>query len=238
MRRKAYPLVPVLGLVVAGCLWALAGSAAAQVSGPCTAAMNGVDVNRISTPGTALEVPYGGTIKVEVESQEPVTGRSVALEFAGIRWTVWSGAGVGSSWNHTMDVSKYSKYGVGLYKIVGESTGGNACTGTAYVRVTGKSPLTTVAGIAGSIVGLIGLGFLVGSVVSSVKRSSGARGIGNGVIAGILLAGSFLVLAQQFGVAYPTLTVVIVAGVAGVGLGALIPAGLHAATSGAGSAAR
>lgn len=236
-RRKTYPFLSVLGLAVAGWLWALAGSAAAQVSGPCTAAMNDVDVNQISTPGTALEVPYDGTIKVQVESQMPVTGQAVALEFAGVRWTVWSGTDTGTSWTHTMNVDKYAKYGVGLYEVVGESTGANACTGTAFVKVTGKSPLTTVAGIAGAVVGVVGLGLLLASVLAAAKPSGGVGGIGAGVFAGILLAGSFLVLTQQFGVVYPTLMVVIVAVAVGIVLGILIPVGLHAATGGGGAAA-
>lgn len=234
MRCKAYPFLLVLGLAVAGSLWALAGSAAAQVSGPCTVTMNGVGVGQISTPGTALEVPYTGTIKVQAESQAPVTGHSVVLEFAGVRWTVWSETKVGTSWSHTVNVAKYAKYGVGVYKIVGESTGANACTGTAYVKVTGKSPFTTVAGIVSAVVGVVGLGLLIASVSSAVKQapSGGSRGVGAGVIAGILLAGSFLVLTQQFGVVYPTLTVVVVTAVVGIALGILIPLGLRAATAG------
>jgi hypothetical protein len=231
-RRKAYPFLLVLGLAVASWLWALAGGAAAQVSGPCTAAMNDVDVNQISTPGTALEVPYDGTIKVQVESQAPVTGQKVALEFAGVRWTVWSGTDTGTSWAHTMNIATYAKYGVGLYKVVGESAGTNACTGTAFVRVTGKSPLTTIAGIASAVVGVIGLGLLLASVLAAVKPSGGVGGIGAGVIAGILLAGSFLVLTQQFGVVYPTLMVAIVAVAVGILLGILIPVGLHSVTGG------
>jgi hypothetical protein len=235
-RRKAYPFLSVLALAVVGWLWALGGSAAAQVSGPCTAAMNGVDVNQISTSGTALEVPYDGTIQIEVKSQESVTGQKVALEFAGIRWAVWSGTDTGTSWGHTMNVATYAKYGVGVYKVVGESTGANACTGTAYVKVTGKSPLTTVAGIAGAVVGVIGLGLLLASVVAAVKPSDGVGGLGAGVLAGILLAGSFLILTQQFAVIYPTLTVAAVAAGVGIALGILIPMGLHAAVGGGGAA--
>jgi hypothetical protein len=236
-RRKAYPFLSVLALAVAGWLWALAGTAAAQVSRPCTAAMNGVDVNQISTPGTALEVPYDGTIKVQVESQAPITGQTVALEFAGIRWTVWSGTSSGTSWGHTTDVAKYAKYGVGVYKVVGESTGAPACTGTAYVKVTGKSPLTTVAGIAGAVVGVIGLGLLFASVLAAVKPSGGVGGIGAGVLAGILLGASFLVLTQQFAIVYPTAMVVGGTLAVGIALGILIPVGLHAATAGGGGAA-
>ena len=69
-----------LAALTAGTVLMLAGSAGADVTGPCTATMNGVDVNTIDTPGTALEVPYNGTVSVDVVSSGAITSHAA---FAG-----------------------------------------------------------------------------------------------------------------------------------------------------------
>jgi hypothetical protein len=84
----------------------------------------------------------------------------VLLEFTGFPWTASSGADTGSSWQGTVDIAKYATYGVGLYKVVGESSGPGACSGAAFVKVTGKNPLGTVAGAgaaAATALGLVGI---------------------------------------------------------------------------------
>jgi hypothetical protein len=134
--------------------------------------MNGVDANTISTPGTALEVPYDGTISIEVTSEARISGHEARLEFIGsIPWTVSRGVDDGTSWSGSVDVAKYSKYGVGLYRVTGESFGAGACSGSAFVKVTGKSPLSTAAGAAAA--GLAGLGALgmIGSAVAAGRSA-------------------------------------------------------------------
>ena len=157
-RRSVQPLATLLLLGIAFLL-AIAAPAAGQVAAPCTATMNGVDANAISTPGTALEVPHDGAISIDVASAARITSHAVQLEFiGGIKWTVSEGADNGSSWSDTVAVATYTKYGVGLYRVFGESFGPGACTGSAFVKVTGKNPLSTAAGAGAA--GLTGIGAL------------------------------------------------------------------------------
>ena len=55
----------------------------------------------------------------------------------------------------TVDVGDYARYGVGLYRIEGETIG-TPCTGWAYVNVTGPFPLFTVAGAVGGVLTVAG----------------------------------------------------------------------------------
>lgn len=159
--RRALALL-FLAALATGMSLMLAGPAAADVTGPCTATMNGADVNTIDTPATALEVPFDGTVTVEVESSGAVTSHSVKLEpIGGVGFTASEGTDDGNRWSGTVHVADYAKYGVGIYKVTGTSNGPGACSGTAFVKITGKSPLTTAAGAAGAaltVVGAIGLG--------------------------------------------------------------------------------
>lgn len=165
----------------------LAATAAAQISGPCTATMNGRDVNSISTTGTALEVPYNGTVSVNYVSSGAITGHDVKLEFGGgFPWTVASGKDDGNSWSDSVSVDKYSKYGVGLYRVTGDTLGAGACSGSAFVKVTGKSPLSTAAGVAGAVLAALGMVGMFGSAVSVAgKGPQLARKMDEGAMAGL-----------------------------------------------------
>jgi hypothetical protein len=144
----------------------LAGTATAQITGPCTAIIAGVDADSAATPQTAVEVDKDQSIAIEVTGPEKFTGHKVMLEFAGVQWTVNEQSDDGKSWSDSVDVAKYAKYGVGLYKVIGVSTG-NPCTGTAYVNVKG-SPLGTAAGAAAAAMTIVG-GVLV--AVSAVRAA-------------------------------------------------------------------
>jgi len=171
LRRRSVALLFLA--LTAGSILLLSSSAGADVTGPCTATMNGADVNTIDTPGTALEVPYDGTVSVDVTSSARVTSHSVKLEpIGGLGFTASEGADDGNGWSGVVDVADYAKYGVGIYKVIGSATGPGACSGTAFVEITGKSPLSTAAGAAGAgltAVGVVGLG------VSSIRLRSRVR---------------------------------------------------------------
>jgi hypothetical protein len=104
---------------------------------------------------------------------------------------------------YSVDLSRYTKYGVGLYKLV-VSSGGASCSGSALVRVKGN-PLNSVAGIAGLIVALAGLLGVLGA--AGLAAHSGRLGIGKlllGLLAGLLGGLGAAVLLQQYGLVYPT----------------------------------
>ncbi len=175
-RRHALTLL-FLAALTTGTTLMLGGSADADVTGPCTATMNGVDVNTIDTPSTALEVPYDGTASIDVVSSAAITSHTVKLEpIGGLGFTADEGTDEGNGWSGIVDVADYAKYGVGIYKVTGTAEGPGACSGTAFVKVTGKSPLSTAAGAAGAGIAAVGAVGIVASALSArgkVRHDSG-----------------------------------------------------------------
>src|SRR5207302_6556124 len=103
-------------------------------------------------------------------------------EFGGFRWTVSSGTDNGTTWSGTANVKKYAKYGVGLYKVDGITIGPGACTGSAFIKVTGRNPITTVAGAVGTaaaVVGVVGLG------IGAAKATPSSGDLIDGVMRGV-----------------------------------------------------
>ena len=177
--RVPFFLLFVLGLtaLLAG---PLAGGASGEVSGGCTATLKGQDVGpRSSTkPADAIDVDAKDEIVATATSSAPITGYKVQLEAGGFKWTVARGTASGNSWQRSVSVDKYASHGVGLYKVLGISTGPGACTGAVLVNVKGKGPLTTTAGLVGAaLTGLGGIG-IVTSAVRAVRRGvpASARG--------------------------------------------------------------
>jgi hypothetical protein len=199
--------------------------AAAEISGPCTASIAGENVEGQGTG------PFSEPITVEKDSSVPVSMQAagqishlkVEIEFAGIRWTVRDKPSHGNSWSSTVDVNKYAKYGVGLYKVIGSSSGGVSCSGSALVKVKGN-PLTTVAGIVGLIAAIAGIGGLGVAVAMTLR--AGAMSFGRtlaGALFGIVAGLGLAVLLQEYGVMYPTIEAVI----GSVGIGGLFGIGMH-----------
>jgi hypothetical protein len=120
-----------------------------------------------------------------MQSAEGITRLRVQIEFAGFRRTVRDEPTSGTSWENSVPVDKYAKYGVGLYKVIGLSEGpAGTCSGSALVRVVGN-PLTTVAGAAAAgITALGGLGLAAAGVASALEGQAEGRAVEEGVTAG------------------------------------------------------
>jgi hypothetical protein len=194
-------------------------SALAEIEGPCQATVAGQNVatRDTSATGEPIKVREEARVPVTMTSQRPITSLKVELEFAGIGWTVHDEPTEGTSWARTVDVGDYSKYGVGLYKVVGTSGGqGFSCTGAALVEVDG-SPLTTIAGLVG--LGLAVVGGL-GVLWVAFRGPGGAPLLG--MILGVLLGAGAGVLLQQFAIVYPTMIVALIALGGGAALGLLM----------------
>ena len=74
--------------------------------------------------------------------------------------------GTGPDWGGSVNVDDYLKYGVGLYKIEGSSSGnpGWSCTGSGYVKLSDGSPLSKPIGQgATALFAVAGLGALASS---------------------------------------------------------------------------
>jgi hypothetical protein len=185
------------------------------MDGPCRATIAGeaVAAKDVSATGEPITVEENARVPVTMSATRPITMLKVEIEFAGIGWTVHDEPTEGTSWAKTVSIADYSKYGVGLYKIVGKSTGQSfSCTGAALVEV-GGNPLTTVAGLVG--LGLTILGAL-GILWVALRRPGAAPVVG--VLLGVLLGVGVAVLLQQFAIVYPTMIVALIA----LGGGALL----------------
>lgn len=220
MRRLLIGIAVVTGLSLAS-----APAALATIEGPCRASIAGVNVADRGTSATsdAIPVKEDARVRVTMSAAKPIDYLKVELEFAGIRWTVHDEPTSGTSWSKVVNVADYADYGVGLYKVVGSSSGsGLSCSGAALVDVQGN-PLSTIAG-------LVGLGLaILGGLGVALLALGGAGTVGRralGALLGIVFGLGLGVLLQEYGLLYPTQTVAIVLLAGGAVLGALL-AGLR-----------
>ncbi len=165
MKRHARRLLAAMAMAWTLTLFSsFAAPAWADVQGPCTATIAGVDVNDADSPGDAVEVNEDSRVEVTMNALQGqrFSSHSISLEFAGFSREVSSGTDDSDRWSDTVNVDDYATYGVGLYKVKGSAilSPSGSCSGDAYVKVVGRSPLTTVAGIAAAgvtVVGAVGL---------------------------------------------------------------------------------
>ncbi|HEY5478555.1 MAG TPA: hypothetical protein VIJ84_02955 [Gaiellaceae bacterium] len=214
------PLAAVAMLTIAAIV---VPSAAAEISGPCNATINGQNVKNQGTGAFAdpITVANDAIVPVTMSAASQISHLKIQIQFAGTSWTVRDKASHGKSWSSDVKVKNYAKWGVGLYKVVG-SSGGVSCTGSALVKVKGN-PLTIVAGIVGLVAALMGLGG-IGAAVAMTMRA-GAMSFGRslgGAVFGLIAGLGLAVLAQEYSLMYPTLG----AAIGSVGLGALFGIGL------------
>ena len=147
------------------------GVAGAEVDEGCEATLAGEDVGSRSSTDVddAIEVGAKDVVEVGGTSDAPIDGYRVEMEFAGFSWEVAADDTEGTSWSDEVDVADYARYGVGLYRVSAVVTGEGACSGAVLVEITGKSPLTTAAGIGALVVGAGGLALAASSVVKAGK---------------------------------------------------------------------
>lgn len=151
-----------LGAAFVALLVPLAATASAEVSGPCSGMIKGVDVSTRSSSkvSDAILVTKTEQVSVGATAAGTIDKYKIQMHFAGIAWTVGKGSADGNSWSKTVNVAPYARYGVGLYKVSGVSSGGANCTGAALVKVEG-SALTTPAGMASIVLAGIGMAGVV-----------------------------------------------------------------------------
>lgn len=147
--------------------------AAAQVTGGCSATIAGQDVGAARSARSAIEVGADDTITVSGSAPGPITGYEVYLSFGGIRFPAASGEVTDNDTSYTteVNVADYAVYGVGLYRVEAETTG-TPCSTWAYVKVTDRFPLFTVAGAIG---GAMTAGGFLGMLRAAMR--SGPKGV-------------------------------------------------------------
>ena len=216
--------IPLAALAMLTAAAIVVPSAAAEISGSCEATINGQNVKDQGTGAFAgaITVENDAIVPVTMSAGSQISHLKIQIQFAGMSWTVRNKASHGKSWSSDVKVKNYAKWGVGLYKVVGSSSGGVSCTGSALVKVKGN-PLTTVAGIVGLIATALGLGGIAAAVITTMK--AGSIGIGKsigGLLAGLIAGLGLAVLMQEYSLMYPTPA----AAIASVGFGGVFGLGL------------
>ena len=169
-------------------------TAEAQATG-CTASIAGTPVERIKDWPDALVVNADSTIVIRGQSQTPVTFLSIDLDFAGLRWGFRpeATAQVGARWAAQLDVAAQASQGVGLYHVVASTDG---CTAEGWIRVVGRSPFTTVAGLIATGILALGLAMQVAGLFAARR----GKGLALSIVGGIPTGIGALVLSQEFGI--------------------------------------
>jgi hypothetical protein len=188
--------------------------ARAETTGTCEVTFNGVEVGRIDSLASPLELRHDAVLTFEGTSETGTTRAAVQLRLIGFTLDEGSSgyAEPQTSFSAELPLDDVSPYGVGLYRIRGIVDG---CTSEAWMRITGRFPLATLTGLTAAGLTLGGLfGQLTGLLAR--RRSSPFLAAIGGVATG--LGGALL--GQQFGrleLSYLSLSVAI-AGAAGLGL--------------------
>jgi hypothetical protein len=196
----------VSGLVLAVASGIPSGAASAQPA-PATCLIetgSGVfDTGEADDPSNAIEIDVDDTVTVT----RPGDGLVVVVVWTGpvpLPVPVPTGGAGDTTTFHLGDVDWLT---VGLYRVDVFGPGADACAGTFWVRVTGRSPLTTVTGLSSLAVAVVGAAL----VAQAARRGQRQRcSIRRGVIGGVLFGAGGSFLLQQFG-ALPMLWPVIAA---------------------------
>jgi hypothetical protein len=160
----------------------------------CLLAINGHDVREYSAADAALRLNVNDVVQIDALSAERTSTTRVAVDLPiGPSITVETFRHQPARrFREVLRIADISDIGVGWYHIEVSS---GPCHGAFWVRVYGRSPLTTVIGIGAVVLAATGVALLVMSVLRARRRhSSFVVGVLGGLIAGIALC----LLAQQF----------------------------------------
>ncbi|MBA3552863.1 MAG: CHAT domain-containing protein [Actinobacteria bacterium] len=185
-----------IGVVAGAFCLAVAGggTSAAQVTGQCAVAVNGVDASRASSTDGAIEIDARDQLNIVAITAVPVSRVLLEAEFGPFTSTLADEAvsSQGTSLRLIVPVADHARYGIGLYRVRASADG---CTAVAWIRITGRSPWTTVAGVTGAVLLAIGLVLQALGVVRASRGGGWAAAALGGIPTGI----GAVVLAHQFG---------------------------------------
>ena len=111
-----------------------------------------------------LSSHHAAVIAVTAPTERP--RYKVEVELAGLRSTVGTGRGRDFGWRRALDVRNAATYGVGSYRLrVVTFVNGRTCAVAGRIDITGRAPITTVAGGAATLATLVGALVLLASLV-------------------------------------------------------------------------
>lgn len=185
-------------LVVLGWPLAIAAPTAASVEGECTATFNGVAVDLIDGLGSPLELDAGEILVFSGSAPAGTTVARLALVAGPVEVDSASTtyATPSSEFAATIDLDEITPYTVGLFRIRGTADG---CRVEAWLRITGRLPLATLAGLTGAGLAIGGLAGQLGAMASR-RRWTGVAA----AVAGVFTGAGAAVLGQQFGRLQPS----------------------------------
>jgi hypothetical protein len=192
-------------------MW-MSSPAAAQSASGCSATIDGVDLSTASTRSTALELDANSTVTVIARAPGPITSVNVRLLFGPFGVTVVNEAirSNEASYTEVVEVADIARWGVGLYKVEANTTG-TECSQTAYLKIVGRSALSTPVGLVALVLSVAGVAGLAGAAVAA-RRSLRAKPVLGGFGGGVAGLG-LVVLAQQQGALALDVVVVVIAAV-------------------------
>ena len=165
-------------------------------AGECVLAINGHDVREFADADNALRLNVDDVVQIDALSSEPTTVTRVSVDMPigpSIPVQTFRHRAGGAVHRATAD-GRHQRIGIGWYHVEVRS---GPCHGAFWVRVYGRSPLTTAIGAGAAVVLVAGVGVMVMALRRARRgRSSVVWGVIGGLIVGIALC----VLAQQFSV--------------------------------------
>ena len=162
----------------------------------CVLAINGHDAREFAQADAALRLDVNDIVQIDALSAEPTSTTRVAVDLPiGPSITVKTFRHQPAQrFGESLKIADISDIGVGWYHIEVDS---GPCHGAFWVRVYGRSPLTTVVGVGGLLLVATGVGLLVMSVLRARRqRSSHVLGAAAGLLVGMGLC----LLAQELSV--------------------------------------
>jgi hypothetical protein len=174
----------------------------AQVSGDCAVTFNGVEVDRIDSLNSPLELDTDDTLIFS--GTDPVGTRSAEIRMiigpATVESNTTTYATPEEEYLATITLDDVSPYGVGLFRAEGATDG---CSAAVWIRVSGRFPFATLTGLTALGLTLGGITGQLGAIASRRRWARSAAALG-GIATGIGLT----LIGQEFGrlqVSYPSL---------------------------------
>lgn len=180
---------------------------------------NGVPVERIDSLSSPLELDHEAVLTFEGTDPSGTTRARITLVLASIpidEAASTAGPQV-PAFAAALELEDLTPYGVGLYRIRGTT---DNCSAEAWLRITGRSPFATLAGLTA---GGLALGGLLGQAAALVARRRSTPYVA--ALSGVATGFGGALLGQQFGrlqLSYVSLGIVIGAAVALGGLAGLV----------------
>ena len=168
---------------------------AVQRADECVLAVDGHDVREFADADQALRLNVDDIVQIDALSSVPTSTTRIAVDLpVGPSIPVKTLRHQPSQrFTESLRIADISDVGVGWYQIEVSS---GPCHGSFWVRVYGRSPLTTVIGIGATLLLVAGAALLL----LTLRRARRPRSVWWGVAAGLLVGVALCVLAQQFAI--------------------------------------